>query len=126
MADSRQERISDVILGMAQKNDLDVYDAWKDICEEEGGEEVYDMDTFDEYLDDPWEAVRAAFFGDFNPTHNFFWFNGYANLESADYLDETPLDCDLVADWCIGHDEDLGSDEIREILDEPGGMPDVA
>lgn len=126
MAGSRQERIADVILEMAQGNDLDVYDAWDDMCSEHGYDEVYDMETFNDYLDDPWEAARAAFFGDFNPTHNFFWFNAYGNLESADYLDETPLDCDLVADWCIEHDEDLGSDEIREILDEPDEVPDVA
>lgn len=126
MAESKKTRIAEQINELAKVNDLDVYSAWKDVCEDEGGDEVYDMDTFDEYFDDPWEATRAAFFGDFNPTHNFFWFDAYANLESADYLDETPIDCDILAERAIEKDEDYGSKVIRDILNEPDPVPDVA
>ena len=50
----------------------------------------YDMDDFDEFMDGytPMEIARMIFFGgDFNPNHDFFRFNGYGNLESANWHD---------------------------------------
>ena len=50
----------------------------------------YDMDEFDEFLYGytPMEIAQMIFFsGDFNPNHDFFRFNAYGNLESADWFD---------------------------------------
>ena len=46
--------------------------------------EFYDMECFNELMDslEPEEIARRVFFGDFNPNHEYFKFNGYANLES--------------------------------------------
>ena len=50
----------------------------------------YDMASFDEFLDgySPMEIAQMIFFaGDFNPNHDFFRFNAYGNLESANWRD---------------------------------------
>ena len=45
---------------------------------------LYDMDDFDTIMEGytPTEVVQRTFFGDFNPNGDYFYFNGYANLES--------------------------------------------
>ena len=44
------------------------------------------MDYLDDILYDtiPSEIARMMFFGDFNPNHNYFEFDGYGNLKSYD------------------------------------------
>ena len=46
---------------------------------------LYNMDDFDEIIGEgytPTELAQRIFFGDFNINHDYFYFNGYANLES--------------------------------------------
>ena len=46
---------------------------------------LYNMDDFDEIIGggySPTELAQRIFFGDFNINHDYFFFNGYANLES--------------------------------------------
>ena len=46
---------------------------------------LYNMDDFDEIIGEgytPTELAERIFFGDFNPNGDYFYFNGYANLES--------------------------------------------
>ena len=75
-------------------------------------DEPIDMDSFDEFLDGPWEAVRSAFYGgrwgfdrdSFNPTDPYFRFNGYGNVESIPYLEDylkDIIDEEEFYDWCI-------------------------
>ena len=49
----------------------------------------YDMDSFDEIMSNcmPMEIAQRIFFGDFNPNDEFFRFNAYGNLESAEWAD---------------------------------------
>ena len=48
--------------------------------------EFLDMEDLDMYLDGltPTDIANKIFFGDFNPNHEYFRFNGYENLESFD------------------------------------------
>ena len=48
--------------------------------------EFLDMEDLDIYLDGltPTDIANKIFFGDFNPNHEYFRFNGYENLESFD------------------------------------------
>ena len=80
---------------------------------------IYDMDEFDEIMSGhtPWETVRCAYYGDFCPTHNYFWFDGYANLCSADYRPEIIVIEDI-AQYIDDNDDDLGDCDLAEILDE--------
>lgn len=61
----------------------------------------YDMDEFDEFLSNatPSEIAQMIFFGDdFNPNDEYFRFNAYGNLESADWHDVVAEAEDLVDD----------------------------
>ena len=62
---------------------MDGYDGCFDDCV------YYDMDEFDDFMSNysPMEIAQRIFFGNFNPNHDFFRFNGYGNLESANWLD---------------------------------------
>ena len=85
---------------------------------------VYSMDEFDEIFSDkkPWEIARACFYSRrFNPSDSWLWFNGYGNVESADYIsdhdDRSPIDLDEVAEYIVSNDDELFNDDIRAILD---------
>lgn len=80
--------------------------------ENDSDDEPIDMDSFDEYLDSPWKAVRSAFYGgrygfkndSFNPTDDYFRFNAYGNVESIPYLDDylkDMIDEESFYDWCV-------------------------
>ena len=77
---------------------------WDEYCG--SGDYVYDMDLIDEIFsgDSPMNILQRAFFGDFNPNHDYFKFNGYGNLESSDYVDEL-IYIDDLADYIIDNDD---------------------
>ena len=85
---------------------------------------LYPMDEFDELMNGSvaengalWLAQRI-FFGNFNPNHDYFYFNGYANLVSTDDADgyyEDHIDRDYFLEWC---DEQGYLDEYLEDEEE--------
>lgn len=65
----------------------------------------YDMDSFDEFMSNysPMEIAQMIFFGGgFNPNHDFFRFNAYGNLESANWRD-VEVDAEDLVDDIIDH-----------------------
>lgn len=60
----------------------------------------YDMDEFDEFMSNytPMELAQIIYFGEFNPNNDYFRFNAYGNLESADWHDVVAEAEDLVDD----------------------------
>ena len=56
------------------------------------------------------DAIRSAFFGDYNHSHAYFTFNGYGNLQSFEYLDSlsSPIDIGELAQWLIDEDKLAG------------------
>ena len=60
----------------------------------------YDMDSFDEFMSNctPTEIARMIYFGEFNPNDDYFRFDGYGNLESANWGDVVAVAEDLVDD----------------------------
>ena len=61
----------------------------------------FDMDEFDEFMSNytPMEIAQMIFFGGvFNPNHDYFRFNAYGNLESANWNDVEAEAEDLVDD----------------------------
>ena len=60
----------------------------------------YDMDSFDEIMSGytPSEIARMIFFGDFSPNDEYFGFNAYGNLESAEWPDVVAVAEDLKYD----------------------------
>ena len=71
----------------------------------------YDMDEFDEFMSNytPMEIAQMIYFGEFNPNADYFRFNGYGNLESADWPD------------VVAEAEDLIDDIINHLVHYYGG-----
>ena len=89
------------------------------------------MDEFDEFFKSPWEAVRSAFFGgtyrgdfnnthkeSFNPTHDFWYLNGYGNAVSVEDIWVDDYYKDIINEeefynWCVeqGYFESEEDDE---------------
>ena len=100
----------------------------------------YDMDSFDELLDGytPSEIARMIFYGgEFSPNDEYFHFNAYGNLESANWGDVVAEAEDLVddifdhivnnydgdtpwadLDYMVDADDDTVFDENFEEVDE--------
>lgn len=59
------------------------------------------------FFADTHDALRSAFYGDYNPSHAYFTFNGYGNLQSFEYLDSdnSPIDISELAEWLISEDK---------------------
>ena len=100
----------------------------------------YGMDEFDEFMSNysPMEIAQMIFFGgDFNPNDEYFRFNAYGDLESADWSDVEAEAEDLVddiiyhlvnsysgdtpwpeLDYLVDADDDALFDEEYEEVDE--------
>lgn len=85
----------------------------------DGDNAIYPMDDFDDVLGgfEPWEIVRAAYYGEFYPTDSYFRFNAYGNLESTDNpLREGWIDINNLAEYAIDYGEDFGDSYIQALL----------
>lgn len=117
-----KERIIEAIESMPTDEAMPL---WNNYCDEANRMDdcIYSMADFDEYMQDmlPWEIARAAYYsGNFCPAHDYFWFNGYGNLESSDYPDidsKSPFCKDEIASWIVDNENALYCDDIQEILD---------
>lgn len=87
-----EQLIGDDIAYLLQR--MNEYDG----CFEEAS--YYDMDEFDTFLSGrtPMEIAQMIYFGEFNPNDEYFRFNAYGNLESADWVDVVDEAEDLVDD----------------------------
>ena len=101
-----------------------------DYCEAAGYEDdrIYSRYELDEILEGrtPTDILSMGFYGDFRPQHDFFWFNGYGNLKSADYITDMPISAIDIANYILSEKDSLGNDEIQEILDEEGELQELA
>lgn len=77
-----------------------------------GNEPINDIDEFNEIMSgrEPLDIVMMYRFGDFNPLHNWFTFNGYGNLESIENVAEWLEDyTDELSDYFEDHLRDLAN-----------------
>ena len=61
---------------------------------------IYNIDDLNELLCNmsPYDILCRGFFGDFNPNHAWFLFDGYGNLQSFQYVDFYFEDDDFLLD----------------------------
>lgn len=80
---------------------------------------IYAMEDFEDVTTGigKYELVRMVCYGEFNPNHDFFRFNAYGNLESTSFPADW-IDPEEIAQYCVSENEDLGNDDIRELLNE--------
>lgn len=76
------------------------------------------MEDFDEvvYGTEPFDLACKVAYGDFNPSHRFFWFNGYCNLCSGDWSGNMPIYTGDIARYIVDNEDALGDPEIEAIL----------
>lgn len=82
-----------------------------------------DEDFFETFFSgEPDKAVRAAFYGDYNYSHDLVRFNGYANLDSLSYYDyeeELKESIDEIIENLEDNAENIFvSDEVTALLNE--------
>ena len=84
---------------------------------------LYNMDDFDEMMEGytPTELAQRIFFGDFNINDDYFYFNGYGNLESITEYDmegHFEMIIDEVVDSMIYNYNDLyiDNDNLNDLI----------
>ena len=110
---------------LEEMNSGDIIAIHNQYCEEAGymDDYIYSMSDFDEIMGNmtPWEVARACFYGhEFCPSHDWFRFNGYANLESFDFAlsSNSGIYIEDIARYIDDNDDALYDETIQEILDE--------
>ena len=86
--------------------------------------EYFDMEEFDLVLEGytPSEVANRIFYGDFNPNDDYFRFNAYGNLESAnewDIEEEYRDNISEIASYIVEYKDniDIYDEGLQEILD---------
>lgn len=87
-----KEQIIEIINNMTSDQLVELNNKY---CEELNySDEIYinDEDFFNTFFENnPMEAVRATFYGDYDFRHDYVIFNGYGNLETFNYMDTDRL-----------------------------------
>ena len=123
----KRKKLVDYINDMKTEEIVELHNSY---CEAAGYEDdrIYSMYELDELLEGrtPTDILSMGFYGDFRPHHDFFWFNGYGNLESADFITDMPIFAIDIANYILSKEDSLGNDEIQEILDGEEELQELA
>ena len=123
----KRKKLVDYINDMKTEEIVELHNSY---CEAAGYEDdrIYSMYELDELLEGrtPTDILSMGFYGDFRPHHDFFWFNGYGNLESADFITDMPIFAIDIANYILSEEDSLGNDEIQEILDGEDELQELA
>ena len=81
-------------------------------------DEIIEMERFDEICEGmtPSDIARSIFYGDFNPNHDYFHFNGYGNFESTGYPTDWIYPGDIARE-VVDRECSFENDEIQEEID---------
>lgn len=115
--DEKVEAIKNIIKDM---DDSDAVALHNEYCYETNDydDEIIEMERFDEICEGmtPSDIARSIVYGDFNPNHNYFHFNGYGNFEPTvdptDWIYPGDIAREVVDRECA-----FENDEIQEEID---------
>ena len=81
-------------------------------------DEIIEMERFDEICEGmtPSDIARSIFYGDFNPNHEYFHYNGYGNFESTNYPTDWIYPGDIARE-VVDSECSFENDEIQEEID---------
>ncbi len=117
--EQKQKAIEEILDNLSGDALVDVNNAYQECVN--GDKYIYSTDEFDELMngETPSEIASRVAFGDYNPFHKWFWFNGYGNIVSGDYPDRADgWFASDIAEYAVENDEDFGRSDIMDILDE--------
>ena len=105
-----------------KQDDSVLLQAYSEYSAENGYDSVYDNDddSINIMFENTHDALRSAFYGDYNPSHAYFTFNGYGNLQSFEYLDSdnSPIDVSELSQWLISEDKLAEYDITVTVLED--------
>ena len=112
--DEKVETIKNIIEDM---DDSDAVALHNEYCYETNNydDEIIEMERFDEICEGmtPSDIARSIVYGDFNPNHDYFHYNGYGNIEST----SDPTDWNYPGDIArelVDRECSFENDEIQE------------
>ena len=115
--DEKVEAIKNIIEDMDESDAVALHNEY---CYETNNydDEIIEMERFDEICEGmtPSDIARSIFYGDFNPNHEYFHFNGYGNFESTNYPTDWIYPGDIARE-IVDREESFRNDEIQEEID---------
>lgn len=115
--DEKVEAIKNIIKDM---DDSDAVALHNEYCYETNNydDEIIEMERFDEICEGmtPIEIANHIFYGDFNPNHEYFHYDGYGNFESTNYPTDWIYPGDIARE-IVDREESFRNDEIQEEID---------
>lgn len=108
--------------GKGYNEDEILVNIWNRYCDSAGYQDdmIYRMSELNELLEGykPMEVAEMIHFGNFNPMHEYFYFDGYGNLGSFEFLEYSDCGYDeyALSEYAVEQGDDLENDEIAEIL----------
>ena len=115
--DEKVEAIKNIIEDM---DDSDAVALHNEYCYETNNydDEIIEMERFDEICEGmtPIEIANHIFYGDFNPNHEYFHYNGYGNFESTNYPTDWIYPGDIARE-VVDRECSFENDEIQEEID---------
>lgn len=117
---TKQEKIDAIKEILNNLDDSELFGIHCDYCDAINypDDRMYSMEEFNDLYNgnDPLEIAGAICGTDFSANDNYFWYNGYGNLESGYAYDH--VDTEEVAEWMLENENSLGNDDIQELFDE--------
>lgn len=118
--DEKVEAIRNIIENM---DDSDAVSLHNEYCYETNGydDEIIEMERFDEICEGmkPSKIAHSIVYGDFNPNHDYFHFNGYGNFESTDSPTDWIYPGDIARE-VVDRECAFENDEIQEEINDWG------
>ena len=115
--DEKVEAIKNIIEDM---DDSDAVALHNEYCYETNDydDEIIEMERFDEICEGmtPSDIANHIFYGDFNPNHEYFHYDGYGNFESTSYPTDWIYPGDIARD-VVNREKSFWNDEIQEEID---------
>ena len=115
--DEKVEAIKNIIACMGESDAVALHNEY---CYETNDydDEIIEMERFDEICEGmtPSDIARSIFYGDFNPNHEYFHFNGYGNFESTNYPTDWIYPGDIARE-IVDREKSFRNDEIQEEID---------
>ena len=115
--DEKVEAIKNIIEDM---DDSDAVALHNEYCYETNDydDEIIEMERFDEICEGmtPSDIANHIFYGDFNPNHEYFHYDGYGNFESTNYPTDWIYPGDIARE-VVDRECAFENDEIQEEID---------
>ena len=113
---TKEDRIQEIINNM---DDAELISAWNERCASYNYDDdrIYYMHEIDEYFNGVSVSEFLSNLSDDFRIGDDYWKNGIWGIESFDDIYDV-IDDDELIEYIINEDDDLGNDDIRDILDE--------